>query len=193
MKLRLKDVIVIAIVMVATFPVLYLGMLFFTGSARIEFGEKKEDESQKDKLKLIKQSARKDSLAARNSRTFQALQQERVELENERARLREQQDRLDLLQSEIETERRKLVEEREKLEKVVNVSDSLSGKKIKDVAKMYAAMKPSEAAAILGTMNDKMVAKILKSISDDRQKAKIMSLFSREKAARISRIIGGRS
>ena len=189
MNLKLKDYIAIAVVTVATFPVLYLVMLFITGSARVEFGPPKEDETKNEKVEVVKQSARKDSLTAVNSRTFQALQQERSEMEKERQRLREQQGRIDLLQSEAEVERKKLTEEREKLEKVVSVSDSLGGRKIKDLAKMYAAMRPSEAASILGTMDDRMVAQILKSINDDRQKAKILSSLSRDKAARISKII----
>lgn len=191
MKLRLKDYIAIAVVTVVTFPLLYIVMLFITGSARVEFGPLKEDETKKEKVQLMKQSARKDSLAAINSKTFQALQQERSVLEKERQRLREQQERIDLLQSELEAQQKKLAEEREKMESLVSKSDSLSGKKIKDLAKMYGAMRPSEAASILSTLEERLAARIIRSINDDRQKAKILSSFSRDKAARISKIIGG--
>ena len=189
MNLKLKDYIAIAVVTVATFPVLYLVMLFITGAARIEFSQPKEKDRQ-EKVEVVRQSARKDSLAAQNSRTYQALQLERAELEKERTRLREQQDRINMLQTEVEAQQKKLAAEREKFEKVVVKSDSLGEKKIKDLAKMYAAMRPSEAASILGTMDDRMVAKVLKAINDDRQKAKILSSLSTEKASRISRIIG---
>ncbi len=191
MNLKLRDYIAISVVTVLTFPLLYLVMLFITGSARIEFGPPKVDEVKKEKVQLVRQSARKDSLEAVYSRTYQALQQERGEIEKERQRLREQQDRIDMVQSEVEVERKKLAEEREKMEKLVTASDSLGGKKIKDVAKMYAAMRPSEAASILGTMDERLAAQILRSIGDDRQKAKILSSFSSDKAARISKIIGG--
>jgi flagellar motility protein MotE (MotC chaperone) len=190
MNLKIKDFILIALVTVASFPILYLIMLFITGEARVEFGKNKEDETKKEKIQLIKQSAHKDSLFAMNSRTYQALQQERLEIEKERQKLREQQDRINLLQSEIETERKKLTEERNKIEKTVSIHDSLSARKLKDIAKVYAAMRPSEAATILETMDDAIVASIVRSINDDRQKAKILSLFPTDKAARISKIIG---
>jgi flagellar motility protein MotE (MotC chaperone) len=190
MNLKMKDFIAIAVATVATFPVLYLVMLFVTGAARIEFQRPKDDGEKKQKVEMVKQSARKDSLALQNSKTFQALQLERAELEQERQRMREQQDRINLLQSEVEQERKLLSEERHKFENVVQKSDSLGSKKIKDLAKMYAAMRPSEATSILSTLDDRMVAKVLKAISDDRQKAKILGALSTDKAARISRIIG---
>lgn len=192
MKLKLKDIIAIALVTVTSFPVLYIVLMFVTGSARIDFGPQKADEGKKEKIALIKQSAKKDSLFVTQSRAYQAMQLERVELEKERERLREQQGRIDLLQSEIEAERKKMIEERKKMETLVEQSDSLSRKKIKEVAKVYAAMRPSEAATILGTMDEKMVATIIRSINDDRQKAKILGLFSPDKAARVSKIIGTR-
>lgn len=191
MKLKITDVITIAVVTVISFPLLYLIMLFVTGSAHIEFGSAKVNEVKEEKMELVKQSTRKDSLANANSKVFQALRQERIELENERMRMREQQDRISLLQSQVEVERKMLAEERGKMEILVSVSDSLGAKKIKDLAKMYGAMRPSEAASILSTMEERMVARIVGSIGDDRQKAKILSSFSGDKAARISRIIGG--
>lgn len=191
MKLKVTDYVAIGFVTIISFPVLYLIMLFLTGSARIEFGAEKVDGEKKEKVELVKQSSRKDSLASINSRTFQAIRQERIELENERARLREQQDRVNMLQVQVENERKMLTEERQKMEKLVSTSDSLSAKKVKDLAKMYGAMRPAEAATILSTMEDRMVARIITSIGDDRQKAKILSSFPSDKAARISRIIGG--
>ena len=190
MNFKMKDFIAIAAVTVASFPVMYMIMLFVTGAARIEFRKPVPGMEKEKKVAVVKQTARRDSLAELNSRTFQAVRKEREELEKERTRLREQQDRINLLQSEVEQQRKKLTEERKKLEKVVQKSDSLGGKKIKDLAKMYAAMRPAEAASILGTLDDRMVANVLKAISDDRQKAKILGALSTQKAARISRIIG---
>jgi len=191
-SMKLKDYIIIAVLTVVTFPLLYLIMLFITGSARIEFGPPKEDGINTEKVQMVKQSVRKDSLAAVNSRTFQALEKERSALEKERQRLREQQDRIALLQSEVEMQRKKIAEERAKMEKLVGVNDSIGNRKIKDLALMYGAMRPAEAASILGTLDERMAAQIIRSIGDDRQKAKIMSAFSNDKAARISKIIGGR-
>lgn len=185
-----KNIIAIAAVWVLSFPILFVVLMFLTGRMHIVMEHPDDKGPEQKKVETVKDSRHLDTLMAENSRTFQALQKERNELEAERQRMREQQDRIDLLQSEVEAERKKLADERLKFEQLVSTSDSLKDKKIKDVAKMYAAMKPSEAAAILGTMNDQMVAKILKTINDDRQKAKILSSLPRDKAARLSRIIG---
>jgi flagellar motility protein MotE (MotC chaperone) len=189
-SMKVKSLLAIVGVWLGTLPVIIFVMLLVTGRARFVLEHPDDKTPEEKKVAVVKESAHLDTLMAENSRTFQALQQERAEMEAERTRMREQQDRIDLLQSEVEAERKKLAEERAKFEQIVSSSDSLKDKKIKDVAKMYGAMKPSEAAAILGTMNDQMVAKILKAINDDRQKAKILSLLPRAKAARLSRIIG---
>lgn len=188
--MKIKTIFAIVGVWVVSFPIVMVALLLFTGRMHIVM-ENPDDKTQKEKkVAVMKDNAHLDTLMAENSRTFQALQQERAEMKAERQRMREQQDRIDMLQSEMEAERKKLAEERAKFEQLVSTNDSLKDKKIKDVAKMYGAMKPSEAAAILGTMNDQMVAKILKAINDDRQKGKILSLLPRAKAARLSRIIG---
>ena len=68
----------------------------------------------------MKMTARKDSLAEINSRTFQALQKERSEIEKEREHLLEQQQRIDLMQREMESQYKLLQMERSKLEELVS-------------------------------------------------------------------------
>lgn len=190
MNLKLKDYIAIAIVTVISFPVLYIAMLFFTGVAHVEFEEKsKKPQGESKSVELMRLTARKDSLSASNSRTFQALQKERIGLQEERNRLLEQQQRIDLLQRELESQHKLLQGERAKLENLVEKSDSLDNRKIKQLSKVYAAMRPAEAAQIIETLKDELAAKILTTMNDDRQKAKILSSLSGEKAARISRIL----
>ena len=188
MNLKLKDYVAIAVVTVTSFPVLYLLMLFMTGTARIEF-DPPEKKGESEKVEHIKQTARKDSLAAVNSRTFQALQKERLELQKERERLMAQQQRIDIFQQELENQQKALQQQRSKMESLVAQSDSLDQKKIRQLSKMYAAMKPAEAAQIIGTLQDSLAAKILATMNDDRQKARILSSLSREKANRISKIL----
>lgn len=188
-NLKIKDYIAIAIVTILSFPILYLIMLFVTGVARVEFNYGKDEDSKDKKVEFIRHTAKRDSLAAINSRTFQALQKERTEIERERTRLSEQKKRIDILQQELKTERDNLKQERKKIEKLVSQSDSLSAKKLKDLAKMYGAMRPAEAAQILETLSDKLSSQIISSINDDRQKAKILSALSKDKANRISKIL----
>lgn len=190
MNFKLKEYITIGLATIVSFPILYIAMLFFSGQARVEFGSRDDGQEKVEKVAIEKQSKYKDSLFAVNSKTFQALQAERTEIELERKRLVEQQARVEQLQSELESERTRIAQERVKLEKVVVKSDSLGVKKIKGLAKMYGAMRPAEAASILATLDNQLCAKIIKSINDDRQKARIISAFPREKAATISRILG---
>lgn len=190
MNLKLKDMIIIAVVMLTSFPVMYTILLFATGSAKVVFeaGQEKQIETLK-KSERMSTSARKDSIAAANSKVFQALQKERVEVIEEKERLNDQRTRLEMMQEEIQSQREVLLQERKKLEQLVSQSDSLDMKRMRDLAKVYGAMKPAEAAEILSTLSDRNVAKVLKMINDDRQKAKILAFMSRDKAASISKLI----
>lgn len=187
MNLKIKDLFYIAAATILTFPVLYIVMMFLTGTARIEFGNKKEESGQK--LELVKQNNRRDSLAMVSSRTFQALQQEKTELQKERDRLSDKQRKIDLIQQELQESRKVLEKERNKIEKLVSRSDSLDRKKIKELSRIYGAMRPIEAAQIIETLQDDLAVKVIANIGDERQKGKILSAISREKATRISKLM----
>lgn len=187
MNLRIKDLVYIAVVTVLTFPIMYLAVMFITGVARIEFNSKKEEPEQK--IETIKMNHRRDSLSIVNSKTFQALQQEKQEVQKERERLSEKQRKIDLLEKELQESRQTLELERKKIEKLVSRNDSLDQKKIKELSKIYGAMRPVEAAQIIETLQDELAVKVLTNIGDERQKAKILSAISKEKATRISKLI----
>lgn len=192
MNLKLKDYIVIAIVTLTSFPILYFIIMLYTGMARIDFGPQLKSPDEPEKVEIIKSSARKDSLAAVNSRIYQALQIEKTDIEKERKRLQDQQQRMDLMQQDIEKERESLQAERRKIETLVTQSDTLGKKKIRELAKTYEAMRAPEAAQIIETLSDKMAANVISAISDERQKGKILAALSTEKASTISKIIGSR-
>jgi flagellar motility protein MotE (MotC chaperone) len=189
MKLTLKQLIIIMACLTLSFPVVYLFMMFATGNARIEFSKHKEKKDERE-VKLMALNARKDSLAAQHSQTFMAIEKQLADLDNEKKRVNEERERMLMVQQEIEKTRGDLSEERKKLEKLVGQSDELDKKRIKQLAKVYGAMRPEEAARILETLDDDLLIKILGSMGDDRQKAKIMSTISQEKATRISKKIG---
>ncbi len=190
MNLRLKDIVAVAIVMCVSFPIIYLAILFFTGTARVEFGPSDGVEKRLQQLETVRQSARRDSLANLNSKTFIALQQERKQLQAQRERTDAQKKRIDMLQSEIERERETLVEKRRALEELVEKGDGLDRDRERELARLYGAMKPAEAASIIETLSDELALRILTSINDDRQKGRILSLLSRDKASRMSRMLG---
>ncbi len=188
MNLKIKDLIYIAVATVLTFPLLYMVMMFLTGAARLEFNSKKEEKPEQ-KVEMIKMNHRRDSLSIVNSKTFQALLQEKNELQKERERLSEKQRKIDLLEQELQESRLNLEKERKKIEKLVSRSDSLDLKRIKELSKIYGAMRPLEAAQIIETLQDELAVKVITNIGDERQKGKILSAMSKEKATRISRLI----
>jgi flagellar motility protein MotE (MotC chaperone) len=191
MKLRLKDIIIISIVTVVTFPILYFVMIFATGNARIEFSSKKPGFIEnRQKMKFLQHSNRRDSLMLVQSQTFIAAEKARKEAESEKEQLEKQQERINMLTQELEQTRKELAQERERFEQMVAQTDELEMKRIKQLAKVYGAMRADEAAQILETLDDNLLIKIINAISDDRQKAKIMSGLSKSKAARISKKMG---
>jgi flagellar motility protein MotE (MotC chaperone) len=189
MKLSLREIIIISLTTVLSFPLIYLLLMFATGQARVEFNQVKKDEKKEMQVKLIKLDAKKDSLAASQSQTFQAVEQQKADIVKEKQQLTEQQQRVTMVQQELEKTRSDIVSEREKLEKLVSQSDDLDRKRIKQLAKVYGAMRAEEAARILETLDDELCMNILASMSDDRQKAKILTALSPDKAARVSKKI----
>jgi flagellar motility protein MotE (MotC chaperone) len=164
-------------------------MLLATGNARIEFN-KPRDKKDERQVKLVAMSARKDSLAQAQSHMFFALGKQKADLEAEKKRAAEEAERMALVREELEKERASLTEERKKLEKLIGQSDELEQKRIKQLGKVYAAMRPEEAAHILETLDDELLIKILGAMGDDRQKAKVIAAIPLEKATRISKKIG---
>jgi flagellar motility protein MotE (MotC chaperone) len=189
MKLAIRDIAIICATAILSFPVIYFLLLIATGVAKIEINQPKKELNTVKEIKLIRLNAKRDSLAAFQSQTFLALQQERLAIEKQKQELAEQQQRVKMVQDELEKTRAELALERIKLEKLVSQSDELDKKRIKQLAKVYSAMRPQEAARILETLDDDICINILGAMGDDRQKAKIMSVLSSEKASRVSKKI----
>jgi len=188
--MRFKEILLIILAALIAFPILYVSMLFVTGSLKIVYGVKKDDQNPAAvKVEEVRHTARRDSMALANSKIFEALQKERADLKREQERLAEQYSRLELLQAEIEKGREALVSERGQLEKKMAETPALEDARFKKLAKIYQAMKPGEAAAILETIQDSQVAAILGKMNDDRQKGKILALLTKEKAVRVNKLI----
>lgn len=190
MKLTLKELIIIVAVLTFSFPFVYVLMMLVTGNARIEFNQPVITKKDEKEVKLMKLNAKKDSLAAVQSQTFFALERQKADLEVEKKKVAEQRDHVLMVEQELEKTRNELTEERKKLEKLVGQSDELDKKRIKQLAKVYSAMRPEEAARILETLDDDLLINILGAMGDDRQKAKILSVLSPDKASRVSKKIG---
>jgi len=186
----MKDYIIIGVVAFFALPLMYIAALFATGNARIEFGRELLPGAKSDEVKYLESTARRDSLAVQYSRTYLALKKEREEVEQKKEELQEQQERLEIVRREVEQQQKELEVQKERLEKLVESSGELSGKRIKQLARIYEAMKANEAANILETIDDDLVISILRAMSDDRQKAKIVAGLPENKARRISAKMG---
>lgn len=71
------------------------------------------------------------------------------------------------------------------LQKQAKIKQQEEAKRISKLARLYGAMKPDEAVAILDKMDDDTVLVILNKMEDE-QVAKIMALFDARRAATIS-------
>lgn len=187
MKLSIRDLIKIAVVAVLSFPLTYLIVLFATGNARIEFSKGYNPGKEIERLRTITHSKRRDSLAVVHMESYKALQREREELEKMRSSLDEREQRIDMVRRELEQSRAALAEERKKFETGAQENDEASQKRAKQLAGVYGAMRPEEAAGILETLETNLVVEILNNINDDRQRAKILAALPQERAANISR------
>ncbi|MDR2577440.1 MAG: hypothetical protein LBC70_01320 [Chitinispirillales bacterium] len=187
--MRTKDIILIAVVTVIAFPILYVVMLFVTGTLRLEYGFNQDEGEKEVRVEEVRHSARRDSLSAQNSKVFHAAERERADLAREQERLAEQIERLAMLQGEIERQREGLAREREQLENRMTTMPEAEEARYRKLARIYEAMRPLEAAGILETLTDAQVASIISKMGDDRQKGRIMALLTKEKAARINRLI----
>ena len=187
MKLSIRDLIKIAVVAVLSFPLTYLVVLFATGNARIEFSKGRNPVKEIERLRTITHSKRRDSLSIAHMESYQALQRERKELEEMRSALEEREQRMEMVRREIEQSRAALAEARKGFETEAEEDDEASQKRAKQLAGVYGAMRPEEAARILETLEMSLVVEILSNINDDRQRAKIMAALPRERAVGVSR------
>jgi flagellar motility protein MotE (MotC chaperone) len=188
MKLSLKDFIFIVVIAMLSFPITYVLVLYFTGIITIEY--KKPGKAGEAAIKTMNPAIFRDSLSQTNMKTFQAVVREEQDLQKGKEEFASQQDRLAIMQQEIQKERDEIAQERKKLEQLIGENEVLKDKKIKQLARVYGAMRPAEAARILESLDDNLIIKILNGISDDRQRGKMLAALSNEKAARISKLMG---
>jgi flagellar motility protein MotE (MotC chaperone) len=87
----------------------------------------------------------------------------------------------------------KINQNREEIDKKVGESRMLSDQKIEELAQVYAAMKPIEAAPILMNLDDNSIARILKRVPDTRSQGKLLAAIgalNTKRAASVTKILG---
>jgi flagellar motility protein MotE (MotC chaperone) len=184
----IKKILLVGGIGIVTFPIIYITMMIMDGQLRIEKGSKKPE--LKEEVEVMKYSPVQDSLSVVNSKTYESLLLQEKRLESEKRRLSKQEERIQLLDKELAEKAQIIEKSRKDIELVVKNNESLEEKRIRALAKIYAAMRPDEAAPILETLPDKLIVTIFKGITEDRQKAKILEKMDRKRAGQISKLMG---
>jgi flagellar motility protein MotE (MotC chaperone) len=164
-----------------------------TGFLKLSFGWEQNKEETKEEVDAIKWNHKQDSMMIEHSKSLQALEFQRAELQKKAADVKENEERLLSLQQEVANRNNDLQKTRAQIEALVNKSADMEDRRLKQLAGVYASMRAEEAAPILYTLKDAMIVSIMERITDNRQKAKLMAAFGnidKERAGAISRLMG---
>ncbi len=189
--MKLKDIAIIVLISVACFPIVLVLTMYSTGFLQVNFGwTKKDKEEVKPSVETIKYTPYQESLAVMHTKSFEALELQRTDIEHREKKLAEDENRLKDLQNEISRRYDDLAKTKARLEELVAKSNELEQRRIKQLAQVYASMRAEEAAPILFTLKDDLIVNIMENISDNRQKAKLMAAMgniSKERTGKISK------
>lgn len=188
MWILIKNVLMIGLIGLASFPLLYIAFMFMAGQLRIEKGPKSVEA--KEELQVMKYSPIQDSMAVVNSKTYESLLEQEKRLEAMERMLEKKEDRIRLADKELLEKAASIERAKQEIQNVVKGSEDLEQKRIESLARIYASMRPEEAATILETLPDELIIAILKAINEDRQKAKILERMETSRAGRISKLMG---
>ena len=82
--------------------------------------------------------------------------------------------------------------ERVRLETLLSARDSLESKRTEVLAATFVGMKPDQAAKILVALDDILVTAVIRRVSDDKSRAKILASLGKldvQRAARVTRLL----
>lgn len=192
MNLKITDIVGVGLASVLLFPVIFFAVLLGTGTAHLEFGD---DPSVRAKLAgyLEKMNPKQLESDMEQSRLFEATRKEREVLSEEKKKVEEEIARLESLKAENAQLKNAMNADRQKIEEMVGQSQQLSDQRVEELAQVYGAMKPVEAAPILLNLDDVSIAKILKRVPETRSQAKIMAAIGAidtQRAAAVTKILG---
>ena len=202
-------IIVGAVVMILSFPLMWLVMLLVTGNARLVFENDLARMIEVSSMaRLQRNTERRDSLIIAESYSFHANIQSIDSLARERERMVREQERMNDLIEELRLERERITAERERIERERSRFDTAisnqierenvgNARRVQDLARIYQAMRPAEAAQIMETLPEDLFVDIMMAITDDRQRSRILSAMDIDRANRMTEQMarrgGGRS
>lgn len=193
---KMKDIVALGALAVVSFPVVLLGVLLWTGNVRMVFGPEAQDPLARAKLlerpEEIPGATRAGSDSTIHGATESGLQARAEELDKREADLVRLSQRVQMLQQDDERLRDTIRMERQRLESILGKGDSLQGNRTTVLAATFAGMKADAAAKILAALDDVITTAILRKVSDDKPRAKILAALGKidvQRAARISRLL----
>jgi len=192
MNIRIRDILGVALGALLLFPLIFFAVLFLTGTAHIELGV--DQETRKELSGYLEQyTPAQDRSDAEQSKLFIANQRKEEELRNQEERIAKEIERLENLKIQNAQLKKEIEENRKRIEGLVGENRELSDQKVEDLARVYGAMKPIEAAPILLSLRNQDIARIMKRIPEVRAQAKLMAALGAmdsNRAAAITKILG---
>jgi len=193
MEIRAKDIIGVGIASLLLFPVIFFTVLLASGTAHLEIGGVNEETRKKLSGYLERHTPAQEKTDLEQSKLFEANKKLALELAEQQRKLQEEAARLELVKLENTKAQEQIQKERARIDQMVEQSKGLSDQKVEELAQVYGAMKPVEAAPILMNLEDVSVAKIVKRVPEVRQQAKLLAAIGAldtKRAASITRILG---
>ncbi|MDR2732332.1 MAG: hypothetical protein LBB36_03850 [Fibromonadaceae bacterium] len=193
MNIQARDLIGVGIASLLLFPVTFFAVLLASGTARLEISGIGEDTRKKIAGYLERHTPEQEAQDIEQSKLYEANRQLAAELEEKQRLIQEEAARLELLKLETSQNLTLINQNREAIDKRVGESQVLSDQKIEELAQVYAAMKPVEAAPILMNLDDNSVARIIKRVPDSRAQGKLLAAIgalSTKRAASVTKILG---
>lgn len=127
------------------------------------------------------------------------LQELDEQIEQKRGELAREEEALEALNRALERAKQELLKERERLEALkaeieadIGRREMLVDERLSQIAKVYGAMKPKEAALAIEGMEDDMAVAILERLPG-RTVGKIFNLMPKDRVRDLTRVLEGRS
>jgi hypothetical protein len=195
--LKLKDIIALGLLAVVTFPIVLLGVLLWTGNVRMVFGPETQDPNARAKLLVrpedipgatVTGSTSSSTITVKGASTPESS----GNLDQREAEVLRETKRLEDLRLDDGYMRDTIRAERVRLEKLLSARDSLESKRTEVLAATFVGMKPDQAAKILVALDDILVTAVIRRVSDDKSRAKILAALGKldvQRAARVTRLL----
>jgi flagellar motility protein MotE (MotC chaperone) len=151
--------------------------LFFAGIATTGIGADQDEPSSADNGNNYR--------SVEERRLLVALEEERINLKNEREELAKKKNTLKSLQQEVDKKLEELKQQRIELEKLLAEKDAQELQRIQELSKMYGKMGAEKAARVFGSLEQDLAVAILAKMKT-KSAAKILNNMDRDKAAALT-------